>query len=299
MAQRYEHEHRRAWRHLWPVALVVFASVVAAGAARSAVPQQSAPAASASTDQDVIVVGERLHKGPPETLEIAPELARGRARHARRATEFAQCMRFSDLDLLHAAIDGPPQDSTTRFALGRLIQKNHGCYRDLSTVPPHDAAELGSCNAQTVKGMVDEFWNVVECRAPYDRAAILRRVIATYAGDLALTRQDTTDPAVQARFNAREVRRNRLRRDDDRLMFEIAVCMVRLRPEQAVKLTTSGDRGEQYRLEDTIITGAKACIGGASELGVDPSEFRNYISDAVYRWAVAARGVDSLIPEKG
>lgn len=277
--------------------LVAAAACLAPCAAAAQQMPDDRPKFAVKGNQDVVVHGKRLRKGLPEVLNIEPSLARGRARHAARAQVFAKCMRFLDLDLLHKAIDGPPQDSATRFALGRLVQKNLGCYPDLSPVPPREAAELGSCNAANVRGMVDEYGQIKECRAPYDRAAILRRVIKMYAGDLTLTREQTTDPAVQARFDAREVPRNRLRRGDDRTMFQIAVCMVRLQPEAAIELVGANVTAVQYGLEDDIVDGSRDCIGGAHELGIDPAEFRDYVTDAVYRWVIAARGVDSLIPD--
>lgn len=205
-------------------------------------------------------------------------------------------MKHLDLYLLRKAIDGQVDYSSTRFALGRLIQKNLGCYPDLPEAPRPGAIELGTCDATNVYGMVDFIGAVKECRAPYNRAALLRRAIDMYAGDLTLTPEQTSDPAVQARFDAREIPRNKLRRGDDKLTFEIAVCMVRMQPEASVQLTTADDKSDQYNLEDKIIAGANECIGGAQQMTVDPNVFRDYVSDAVYRWVVAARNVDSLLP---
>lgn len=247
-------------------------------------------------NSDVTVTGHRLKNGFPSALSLNPEMARGRARHQKRAEVFAKCMMFFDPFYLRRAIDDPPHSSTATFALGRLIQKNIGCYPDQEVVPPRSAADLGDCNAATVSGMVDEAWRAKECRAPYDRAAIIRRVMAKYGGTLELTDKQTRDPAVQARFDAREVPRNRLRREDDKLMFEISVCLVRMAPALSVDLVETDDTKQQYWLEDEIIEKARPCIGGALQLGIDPAELRDYISDAVYRWIVAARNVDSLIP---
>jgi len=237
---------------------------------------------------DIVVVGTKNER--PKTIALQPIDRQGRARHAARAERFAKCMQFLDLDLLHRVVDGPPEYSSTRFALGRLIQKNLGCYPDLEKVPRPGAIDLGTCDAASVG-------THKECRAPYDRAAILRRAIRKYAPDLSLTVEQVNDPAVQARLDAREVPLNRYRRGDDKLLFEISICMVRLRPEQAVQLTMTDDRLAQNSLTDAVISGANECIGGAKQLDVGQDMFRAYISDAVYRWVVATRNVDSLLPK--
>lgn len=258
---------------------------------------QSGSSGKDADSSDIIVNGKRYSRHLPKDLAIVPDLARGRARLAARAGTLVKCMRFLDPDLLRKAIDGPLHYSTSRFALGRLIQENLGCYPNYNPVPPRTADDFGSCNAATVQGNVgQQFGTTRECQAPYERAALIRRVIGMYAPDLSLSAQETTEPAVQARFDAREIERNRLRRGDDKLLFEIAVCMVRMRPEASVRLTLSQSTGEQYALEEAILDGAKPCIGGMKSLGIDPVEFRDYITDSVYRWAVAARNVDSLIP---
>lgn len=261
--------------------------------------QNDAHMASAQEDtgeETVVVNGHRIKVHRPNHLRVAPDIARGRRRLEARAEAFAQCMRISDLNLLHDAIDGRMGYSSNRFAIGRLIQENAGCYEGLNLAPPPSAIEIGTCNRARVQGIATDPSQIIECRAGYNRAAILRRVIAAYASPLRLTPEQTTDPVVQARFNAREMPRNDLRRSDDDTMFQIAVCMVRLQPEASVDLVEASTIPEQYRLEDKIVDGAKECIGGAPQIGIDPSEFRDYITDSVYRWIVAARGVDSLIP---
>ena len=63
-------------------------------------------------------------------------------------------------------------------------------------------------------------------------------------------------------------------------------------PIPTCRKTPSGDA-----LEDALFIGAHQCVGYAKRMDVPPDLFRAYISDAVYRWVVAARGVDSLIPD--
>lgn len=281
-----------AFVRLGMLAAALFSISPTASATSSQAVKSSNGVDQSASPADVIVNGHRLKNGLPEVLNVNGADAQGRRHHQSRAEQFAKCMMFFDADLLRKAIDGPVHQSSTVFALGRLIQINFGCYRDQEVVPPREAAELGECNAATINYAT----GAKECRAPYDRAAILRRVMAKYGGPLELTGKQTRDPAVQARFDAREVPRNRLRRDDDKLMFEISVCLVRMAPELSVDLVEANDKKQQYWLEDDIIDNARPCIGGAQQLGIDPAELRDYISDSVYRWIVAARNVDSLIP---
>lgn len=277
---------------LTAAAASLFAFPTASAARGGPIGQDQDKATQSAAGPDVVVNGHRLKNGLPEVLNVNGADAQGRRHHQARAEQFAKCMMFFDPDLLRKAIDGPVHQSSTVFALGRLIQINFGCYRDQEVVPPREAAELGDCNAATTNYAT----GAKECRAPYDRAAIIRRVISKYAGPLKLTSLQTNDPAVQARFNAREPARNRLRQHDDMLMFEIAVCMVRIAPKDSVALVEETSTKEQYWLEDDIVHKARVCIGGAKQLGIDPAEFRDYVTDAVYRWIVAARDVETLVP---
>lgn len=101
---------------------------------------------------------------------------------------------------------------------------------------------------------------------------------------------------MQARFDTREISRNRFRAPADYEYFSIAVCMVRVEPELSLKLVESDGPARRDDLQAALIDNARVCVGDAREIVADPTEFRLYIADAVYRWAVAANGVDSLIP---
>ena len=53
-------------------------------------------------------------------------------------------------------------------------------------------------------------------------------------------------------------------------------------------------------LEAAIVNRTRRqCVDSARKVYFDPTQFRFYIADAVYRWAVAVAGVDTLIPEDG
>ncbi|HEX8556325.1 MAG TPA: hypothetical protein VF695_16610 [Sphingomonas sp.] len=130
----------------------------------------------------------------------------------------------------------------------------------------------------------------------YDRGAYTVQVIKRFAPDLTLTTEQTNDPHVQARFNAREVGRNRFCLPPDYRYFEVATCMVRVEPRLSVRLALTDGSARFGDVQAALIDRARVCVGGSRRVEVDPTQFRLYIADAVYRWTVAARGVDSLIP---
>jgi hypothetical protein len=184
----------------------------------------------------------------------------------------------SDKQRLHAVVDGEFNQSRQVYAQDFLARRNASCtqhpYRRHLIDPP----ELGY--------------------SIYDRGAFLIQAIRTFAPDLKLTRQDTGDTAVQSRFNLREVPRNKYRLPVDYQYFATAVCAVRLQPTLSVALVTTPYAKVKTvsRIENAIVDGSRICFGNAKKVFFDPTQFRIYIADAVYRWAVAARGVDSLIP---
>lgn len=101
---------------------------------------------------------------------------------------------------------------------------------------------------------------------------------------------------MQARFDGREIPLARFRLPVDRRFFEAAVCFVRLQPELASRLVQTDKAEAIARIEARMVNGAPICVGNARQVYFDPSQFRFYIADAVYRWAVAVRGVSSLVP---
>lgn len=202
----------------------------------------------------------------------------------RRKYEFseriAKCAvraRLSKISQLRAAVDGPPNGSTQVFAQQRIKQINVTCSESSALLSFSDDL-LG--------------------RSIYDRGALMIEAMKAFTPNLRLTRADTDNPVVQARFNARETPRNRYRLPADYRYFEVAVCMVRLQPVLSSRLATTDLTPTQIgRFEDAIVNGARICVGDAKTVSFDPTQFRLYIADAVYRWAVAAQGVETLIPD--
>ena len=238
---------------------------------------------------DIVVEGLRDLDDPASAVThstLGSGRTGGGARRSQQAfdlaSRFAACAikPGADTRLLRAALDGTINSASQRFAQGRLVQIRSACAQD-----PGVARQTG---AATIMTGYDTSY--------YDRGALLIRALALFAPDLRLTKSQTADPTVQARFNTREVRLARFRLPVDRTYSEAAICLVRLQPELSVRLVKTDDASQIARLEALIVNGGLACVGNAKRVYFDPSQFRMYIADAVYRWAVAAKGVDSLIP---
>lgn len=251
-----------------------------------------APAAPPPRD-DVVVTGTRGIDDPAsvvtrETLggsRTGQGAARSRETFS-RADRFARCAVAKAgfaRDHLRAALDGVINSPAQRFGQQRFVQINAPCAQD-----PQLASWSG---VATLSRDYDASY--------YDRGALFVQALRRYAPDLRLTKRQTGDRAVQQRFNARELPLARLRFTADLDYFRMAVCLVRLQPELSVQLVSTDDADAVSRTEAFIVNGARVCTGGARRVYFDPSQFRFYIADAVYRWAVAARGVDSLIPAEG
>ena len=196
---------------------------------------------------------------------------------------FARCSikwGMSDTAPLRSAIDGAINGAKQRFWQERFIGLHSTCAQD-----PALAREIG------VASFGDSHDPIY-----YDRGAMIVRSLNIFAPNLSLTKQQTSDPAVQARFNIRETPLARYRLPVDRQYFEMAVCFVRLKPELAVRLISLTEDNDIKKTEAKIVNGTPICTGGARNVYFDAVQFRMYIADAVYRWAVAAKSVNSLIP---
>lgn len=254
---------------------------------------QITPATPPKSD-DIVVTGMKDLSSPDSAVTHATlgSNRTGTGAIASR-TVYAQSARFADcavngkprLDLLRQALDGRINGARQAYAQSRLVQINIACTQapQLTMSVPDNRAV-----ASNYTPGYDTTY--------YDRGALFLSALKTYAPELALTASETADPAVQARFNAREESLATFRLPVDRHYFEVAVCLVRLQPALAVRLVRTSSPREIAPLEAAIVNRARVCVGGAKKVYFDPSQFRLYIADAVYRWVVAARGVDSLIP---
>lgn len=220
------------------------------------------------------------------------------------SARIARCAIKQSLPRLRAAIDGALNSAPQREAQAWLIRRTLTCNADTSvltrprTATSTSATTIVQVETQEFSGFASSTTQQsVEGTLIYDRGALLEEAIAKFAPDIDLTRDETNDPAVQARFNQLEEPRNRFRLEADYKYFEVVVCMVRLQPKLSTQLLRTKRVGQQGRLQSAIINNARVCVGNAKHVYVDPSQFRAYIVDALYRWVVAARGVKSLLPQ--
>lgn len=238
------------------------------------------------SNSDVVVLGEKP-VSPDEVKGISTPDPTGQAVPNRenysKSKVFAECIRDISPAVMRKIVDGPPNRADTRYAQGLLVDKHITCYLKTQP-PPGPAAPL----------------NVISSgESVFDRGALLEQVFAQYASHAKLTAAETNDPAVQQRFDAREVQRNRWRLPVDYHTFAIAVCLVRMQPAMAtaLRMSKAGSRREKA-LEQAMIGRGRVCVGDAQRVTFDSIKFRFYLIDALYRWIVAARGVDTLITDK-
>lgn len=238
-------------------------------------PAQERPVA--GTD-DIVVQGYRERKSP-ETRAVVPTTVN--VLSSRRQYEFSERMAncavrgFASLARLRAVVDGLVNSATARLAQDRIVRLNVTCDVSASLLSFED---LGSRNYVS------------------NRGALTIAVLKRYASDLTLTRDQMDDPAVQRRLYRREVPRNRLRLQADHQYLRTALCVVRTEPALAVRLALSDGPARLGDLQEALIDRARACLGNPRRVVVDPTQFRLFVADAVYRWAVAVRDTDSLIP---
>lgn len=209
---------------------------------------------------------------------------------AAMAERFARCAITTDLastpraqEALQRALDGTINGAGQRFWQSRFVQVKSTCAQDAQL-----ARQQGLASFE--QGRYDPSY--------YDRGAMYLRAIQVFAPSLKLTKSQTGDPIIQQRFDTREIPLARYRLPVDRHYFETAVCLVRMEPEVAVRLVQTQRKALITALEASLVNRGLVCLGGAKKVYFDPAQFRMYIADAVYRWAVAVKGVGSLVPSE-
>jgi hypothetical protein len=237
---------------------------------------------------EIVVEAARDPGGPlpTETKANAPSPVRARF-VAGKSEQFIRCLRASPAEL-RSVVDADPGSPGQVYALDKFIRAHQTCYSEFPGAPLPSAPFFGECNPYDVGE------GVRYCRSYYDRGALTRLAMRLYAPDLALTPAMWSDPVVQARFNQLETARNARRQIADYRYFETAVCIVRVEPERSLALARSTDN--PMTTTRSLLNRARVCVGNAKKVRVDPSQFREYIADAVYRWALAAKARTSLIP---
>lgn len=278
--------------------------------AQSQAPRAPANLPPDALPDDVVVEGyrERPDIQTHAKVPVAVSTTRNRQtyEHSEQLAKCAARSKLSDLKRLRAVVDGEFNTATMLLAQDRLKRIYVSCSEGAGILENTKAPQSDMEQAALFDGQTDflsRAGSFAADAAPlgysiYDRGAFTIQALKLFAPDLKLTRAETGDPQVQSRFNLREVPRNRLRLREDYDYFAIAVCMVRVEPRLSVRLAMSDGSARFGDVQAALIDRARICVGGAKNVQVDPTQFRLYIADAVYRWAVAARGVDSLIPEK-
>ncbi|MDB5696671.1 MAG: hypothetical protein JWN21_2214 [Sphingomonas bacterium] len=239
----------------------------------------------ASSSDDIIVRGLRIPREKLPTGVYWDYQSIVPSRIAREnADMFLRCaLKSSDVAWVRKVVDGEPNSAEARFAQGWIVETHPGCY------PPQRSTRYVTTPVPTATTEVGE--------ARLDRGVIVEMVLKSYATEAELTEAITADPKVQSRFQQREGIRNRLRLPDDRAALAFASCLVMREPVLATRLFRSEPGSLLERgLTQTIIVEGRECVGRSGRVTIDPSFARVYIIDAFYRWVVAARGTDSLIP---
>lgn len=248
---------------------------------------QTAPAPSQAdvpVSEDIVVTGLRdiEARDSAVTTQTLGSARTGSAVGSRRVFDLAQrwaaCAAAPKdgerREWLRKALDTRTNSTVQAFAMARLAQLNMGCAPDAT---------------RAVNGAVTDPY--------YDRGALVIETLKSVKPPITLTTAQTGDPVVQARFNTRETPLAKFRLPVDQQYFETAVCFVRLQPELAVRLAlTDRPLDAVRRLEAAIVNRGRICVGNARNVYFDGVQFRFYIADAVYRWVVAARGLNTLVP---
>lgn len=259
---------------------------------------QEAPVAEEATtrsEPDIIVRALRLREDDELPVETRPATGIGSVsrRLVADSAMFTRCAGLPRMPLLRRIVDGRPDTGETKKALHQHVMRNSGCFQGMPMAPPMPQSPYyGACNPILLPD------GNTTCRVTYDRGAIYEQVLREYAPGLTLSRSNTFDHATRDRFRAREEQRNSARRQDADDYFFIAACMVQLRPEYALALLREEPGSDREgRLRALMISDGAPCVGGVevTRVRVDPGQFRAFVAEAVYSWAVAVRR-DSLLP---
>lgn len=245
----------------------------------------------ARSDAEIVVEGRTVNPKDLPVRVVTPPRPQDRqvsAASISDARRFVRCMHSVDPRLLHETIDRALNDRTAQWALDRLIRQRSACYSTVFARPPADPPKYGECNP---------IYGSALCRNVFDRGVLFEYALATYAPDLTLNRADLRRDDVRRQFLQRERPISRNRTSDDRRYFDVVSCVVQTHPEMAVAFIrlAEGD-AKEAQLRQLLVGLSSNCFGRAKKVAVDPNQFRLYVGEAVYSWAAAVRGLDSLIP---
>lgn len=247
---------------------------------------------------DIVVRSLRLREDEDLAVTVRPPSGVGQTSRVlgSEAARFTQCAGLPGTRLLRAILDGKPDTKENQKALHNYIMRERGCYGGPALIVQKNdnAPYFGVCNAYLSRGAERI------CRVTYDRGALYELALQEYAPELMLSRSNTFDKATRTNFLERENDRNSERIDTAREYFFTAACMVQIRPEYALAMLREEPGTDRARrLRELIISDGAPCVGGAQKVIVDPVQFRAFVAEAVYAWAVAVRRTGTLVSDGG
>ena len=270
-------------------------SIVSAVAQTS--PPTRPPTASPPTnDGDILVEGVR--DIDPQSLATRRTLNTNRTGNQQVSRQnydisdrFARCsikVGMSNMRLLHLALDSVTNSVRQDNAQRRFIEGNAGCAAD---------SALAGMKGQTTTTGTRDTNDSDDPQLYYDRGAMFVRAVQAFAPRLQLTKAQLDNPTVQARFYVREEPLARFRLPQDRQFLGVAICVVHYQPALSIRLVMKDlPLSARENIAAAIVNRSRNCFGNAKKVYFDTSQFRFYVADALYRWTVAVRNVNSLVP---
>ncbi|AXJ94701.1 hypothetical protein DM480_03495 [Sphingomonas sp. FARSPH] len=252
---------------------------VAGSALTQELPKDPIVLPDADSSDDIVVRALRI---PREKLPVQVEWARSTQFDSTIIQEnsamFARCaIKGSDRATLRNAVEGAPNYASTRYAIGWLMARQRGCYRPSPPAPVSDDP--------TANGTIT------------DRGVLIEQVLADFAPDATLDTAQTYDPVISRRMMDTEQHRNRYRLANDYDAFRVSACLVQRQPRIATRFVHAPSGSDLSKgLAQALLIGGRDCLGQVKRITIDPTFLRFYVTEAFYRWVVAARGVDTLIP---
>ncbi|MBN2972730.1 hypothetical protein JW805_11950 [Roseomonas aeriglobus] len=256
---------------------------------------------------DVVVQGKRLDaEALKQTIVTGfsapgyrPDITHREYEMAERAAKCATRGRIFGPALVREVVDGVFNSSEHDRWQDRLFRQTASCGMGAAVKYEGGALASGSpVGFLSISRVTPISEASTSDRGVLLRGAVTAEALRRYVPDLQLTREVLQHPVVVHRFVDREEKRAKLRIASDMRYFKVATCLVQRQPETAIRIVY--ERPLPDGLQMTIaqmIENDRQCVGGAKTVAFDPTQFRLYLGDALYRWAVAAKGVESLVPQ--
>jgi hypothetical protein len=269
------------------LALLLFAAPVAAAE------KHMVERADKNAGSDIVVTSplqmpknpDTVVASPPANIRPSPANMANYVDASRRAAACATRGQIVKLSLLRKVVDGTVSTPTQERAQDWLVRQTAACGEGAAIAL--GGWQIGAGGRASSNDNLGILY----------RGAFITETIKAFAPDITLTREQLADPIVQQRFIARESLRASKRLPFDIKYFRVAICMVREQPELATQLVrTDPIARSTVAIQAHLVNRARGCAGNPKRLVIDQYEFRNYVADALYRWILAVRDVDTLIP---